>query len=315
MSQFLQKTTMIKRWVKILSGKTEVAVEQGPGRAYEAGRIFGYYNDLTGKVSPNTLLDDDGVPVSVIAGGKRVHFPIAIFQYGLGCYDLSILEPDKAQRHLETLRNCANWALASQKTDGSWDSFGPIGSEKYSVSSMAQGEGCSMLLRAWIAFGETEYKTAALKAANYMLVDMDQGGVCCYEGSGLYLEEYPQEPRRSVLNGWIFSLFGLYDASLVDAYFEEPFLRSVGTLESHLGDYDAGFWSYYDLEKRIASPAYHSLHISQLQVLFDLTGRSAFAEAAEVFKDYQVCSDYRRKAIIKKIFQKVLEKSDAVIIQ
>lgn len=315
MSQLLQKAAMVKRWLKILTGKTEVAVDQGPGRVYEIGHIAGYYNDLTGKVSPNTLIDADGIPVSAIAGGKRVRFPISIFQYGLGCYDLSILEPDKAQRHLQALRTCANWALEAQRADGSWDSFGPIGSEKYSVSSMAQGEGCSMLLRAWTAFGEERYKNAALKAADYMLVDMAYGGVSCHEGGELYLEEYPQQPRRSVMNGWIFSLFGLYDASLVDERFREPFIRSTATLRSHLQDYDAGFWTYYDLEHRIASPAYHSLHIAQLRVLGELSEDSAFGVQATKYERYQDKSACRRKAIVKKAFQKIAEKSDAVVVQ
>ena len=43
------------------------------------------------------------------------------------------------------------------------------------------------------------------------------------------------------MNGWVFSLFGLYDASLVDARFAGPFKHSAETLACHLDDYDAGF--------------------------------------------------------------------------
>ena len=141
MGQIAQKMTMLKRWSKMLTGKTAVAVEQSMGRAYNVGQLSGYYNDLTGKVTGSTLLDEGGVPVSVIAGGARVHFPIAIFQYGLGCYDLSILRSDEVERFLDALRVCSDWAIGAQRDDGSWDAFGPIGSAKYSVSSMAQGEG------------------------------------------------------------------------------------------------------------------------------------------------------------------------------
>ena len=62
MSQLAQKVTMLKRWAKILVGSTEVAVKQGPGRCCRTCELAGYWNDLTGKVSPNTLLDDGGVP-------------------------------------------------------------------------------------------------------------------------------------------------------------------------------------------------------------------------------------------------------------
>lgn len=315
MGQFSQKITMLKRWTRILFGKTEVAVRQGVGCAYQVGKIAGYYNDLTGKVSSNTLLDSDGIPVSVIAGGEKRHFPIAIFQYALGCYDLSLIDPDDSKRTLESLRVCSDWALSAQREDGSWDAFGPIGSEKYSVSSMAQGEGCSMLLRAWLAFGDERYREAALKAAEFMLVDMAQGGVCSYESNELFLEEYPQHPRRSVMNGWIFSLFGLYDASLVDERFSEPFKRSAATLAQHLLDYDAGFWTYYDLEHRIASPAYHSLHIAQLKVLAELSGKDVFSNTADKFERYESKTANKRKAILRKAIQKIIEKSDAVIVQ
>lgn len=315
MGQLSQKTALAKRWVKIVSGKTEVAVEQGRGKVYEVGRIAGYYNDLTGKVSPNTLLDNQGVPLSLIAGGAKVHFPIAIFQYALGCYDLSIVNPVDCESILESFRGCADWALCSQRADGSWDAFGPIGSEKYTVSSMAQGEGCSMLLRASIAFKDDRYLEAALRVADFMLTDINIGGVSSHEDGELFLEEYPQNPRRSVLNGWIFSLFGLYDASLVDKRFSDPFSQSLSTLASHLSDYDTGYWSYYDLEKRIASPAYHSLHVAQLKALTDLSGNESFMEMANTYEQYQRHSGNRLRAIAKKAVQKLSEKSDAVVIQ
>ncbi|WP_449132871.1 D-glucuronyl C5-epimerase family protein [Senegalimassilia anaerobia] len=315
MGQIAQKMTMLKRWGKMLTGKTAVAVEQGLGRAYETGRLSGYYNDLTGKVTESTLHDEGGVPVSVIAGGARVHFPIAIFQYGLGCYDLAILKKGEAKHFLSSLRVCSEWALGAQREDGSWDAFGPIGSERYTVSSMAQGEGCSMLLRAHAAFGDERYRAAALKAAEFMLVDVDDGGVSSHDEGELFLEEYPQRPRRSVMNGWVFSLFGLYDASLADSRFAVPFEQSAETLARHLDDYDAGYWSYYDLEHRIASPAYHHLHIAQLRAMADLSGDARFSAKAEAYERYQESPANCRKAIARKALQKLTEKSDAVIVQ
>lgn len=315
MSQVSQKITMVKRWAKILAGGTAVAVEQGLGRRRRVGELAGYWNDLTGKVSPNTLLDEDGVPLSVIAGGKRVCFPIAVFQYALGRYDLSLLEPNNADEHLAALRACADWALAVQRENGSWDAFGPIGSERYTVSSMAQGEGCSMLLRAYISFSDDRYLNAALAAARFMLVDIADEGTAVRENGGLFLEEYPQTPRRSVLNGWIFSLFGLYDASLIDEAFKAPFQSSCNTLGVRLDDYDSGYWSFYDLEGRIASPAYHRLHIAQLYVLGELTGDDRFFDKAEKYASYHEKTINRIHAVSKKAVQKLTEKSDAVIVQ
>lgn len=172
-----------------------------------------------------------------------------------------------------------------------------------------------MLLRASVAFKDDRYFEAALRAADFMLTDINIGGVSSHEDGELFLEEYPQNPRRSVLNGWIFSLFGLYDASLVDKRFSDPFSQSLSTLASHLSDYDTGYWSYYDLEKRIASPAYHSLHVAQLKALTDLSGNESFMEMANTYEQYQKQSGNRLRAIAKKAVQKLSEKSDAVVIQ
>lgn len=315
MSQLTQKATMLRRWVKILAGGSEVAVEQRRGRCYRVGELAGYWNDLTGKVSPNTLLDKDGVPLSVIAGGRKVHFPIAVFQYALGRSDLLQLDPEKTEEHAAALKTCADWALKTQREDGSWDAFGPIGSATYTVSSMAQGEGCSMLLRAHRVFSDECYLEAALAAARFMLVDYSDGGTSMHVDGGLFLEEYPQMPRRSVMNGWVFSLFGLYDASITDRAFVQPFKQSADTLARHLDDYDNGFWSLYDLERRIASPAYHMLHIAQLHVMAELTGDVRFSNKAKRFECYADSRENKIRAVAGKLCQKMTEKSDAVIVQ
>lgn len=313
MGQLAQKATMLRRWARMLSGGTAVAVEQGRGRACMPGELRGYWNDLTGKVSPNTLLDEGGVPLSVIAGGKRAHFPIAIFQYALGCNDLYLLEGK--EEHLDALSACASWAAGIQRPDGSWDAFGPIGSTKYTVSSMAQAEGASVLLRAARLLGEAGYEGRARAAIDFMLRPIDEGGTAAYEYGELFLEEYPQEPRRFVMNGWAFSLFGLYDISLVDASCSKPFEKSTRTLAAHLGDYDAGYWSYYDLERRIASPAYHGLHITQMEEFAAATGMGEFASFAERLRGYQKSGLNRTRAVARKVSQKLTEKSDTVIVQ
>lgn len=313
MGQLSQKTTMLRRWAKMLGGGTAVAVEQGRGRVCVPGELRGYWNDLTGKVSPDTLLDGGGVPLSVIAGGERVHFPIAIFQYALGCNDLYLI--DGGREHLDALGACASWAVAAQHPDGSWDAFGPIGSAKYTVSSMAQAEGASMLLRAARLLDEPSYEERAKAAVDFMLIPIAEGGCSVHMDGQLFLEEYPQVPRRSVMNGWAFSLFGLYDMSLADCSYVEDFECSTRSLAAHLGDYDAGFWSYYDLERRMASPAYHKLHIAQMEELAAITGMKEFSAFSEKLSRYQNSGLNRARAIVRKVGQKLTEKSDAVIVQ
>lgn len=99
------------------------------------------------------------MPISFIAGGERVHFPIEFFQYALGCNDLYL--PEGGAEYLEALRAYAGWAASSQRPDGSWDAFCPKGSEKYMVPSIAQAKGASTLLRVTLLLCEPGYECHA----------------------------------------------------------------------------------------------------------------------------------------------------------
>lgn len=90
--QVKKKIAMFKRWKKILSGESVLASSQGLGRIYSITEVRGYYNDLTSKVTDKTLLDDEGIPVNMIATGEKVYAWVNIAQYALGCYDLFLLE-------------------------------------------------------------------------------------------------------------------------------------------------------------------------------------------------------------------------------
>ncbi len=313
MGQLKKKVLMLKRWLRILSGKSVTAVAQKEGICYSVEKIEGYYNDLTGKVSSGTLLDKDGIPLTQISDNEFVHFPIAIFQYGLGCYDLFLQTKD--EKFLEKFRLIVDWAVSNMEIDGSWDSFSPLKSKMYTVSSMCQGEGASLMFRAYKAFDDERYKECGFKAIDFMLKDINDGGVAAYEGNTLYLEEYPQTPRLSVLNGWIFSVFGLFDAMKLDEKYKDYFEKTVDSLVISLKEYDAGYWSYYDLSKRIASPAYHDLHIALLNVMYDITNKREFKIFRDKFKIYQNKKRKKMKAIIKKAWQKMVEKTDAIVVQ
>ena len=307
-----KKAALLKRWANIALGKSAAAVKQGNGRYYSKDEIRGYYNDLTGKISSGTVVDDKNIPLTEIEGGTFVRFPIAIFQYGLAVYDTHLA----GEGDLTVFRTISDWALSMQRDDGSWDAFGPLGSSRYTVSSMCQGEGASLLFRAAKEFGDKKYEEAAFKAIDFMLRPVNEGGTAVYEEGRLYLEEYPQKPRRSVMNGWIFSIFGLYDAKLIKPNrYTSVFNQTLDTLCRDIRLYDCGYWSLYDAQGKIASPAYHSLHIALLDVLYDLTGRKELQDAGSRFEAYSKKKSYRAKAILKKLRQKLTEKSDVITIR
>ncbi|MDQ7861995.1 hypothetical protein RCO48_16545 [Peribacillus frigoritolerans] len=52
---------------------------------------------------------------------KKVYFPTAIVQYGLGAYDLYLLTSDKS--YYDKFINITNWLLNDQEKNGGWDAF------------------------------------------------------------------------------------------------------------------------------------------------------------------------------------------------
>lgn len=278
-------------------------VNQGPGRFYSKDKLEGYYNDLTEKVLKREDVTD-GVPSSLVDSGERIFFSIEIFQYGLGAYDLYL--QNKSDSYLQKVYACADWAVSNQEDNGGWVTFAHENKE-FPYSAMAQGEGISFLLRVYKESKNESYLSAAKKAMQFLLTSVENGGVTKYDGEDVCLMEYLYLPL--VLNGWIFSIWGLMDYCKVvdDAKVRETLNKTLTSLKRKLKDFDLGYWSKYEERKMIASPFYHSLHIAQMNVMYDLTGENIYKEYANRWLGYRnsfICS---KLAFVKKAMQKVLE--------
>lgn len=296
----------IKKWYKMLTGTSIEHVNQGKGRCYSKDEIKGYYNDLTEKVKKEQILDNNGIPLLNVDNGDKIYFPIMIFQYGLGAYDKYLISNKKDKEMLKKLISCAEWALQNQELNGGWKNFEYEYPEN-PYSSMAQGEGISLLIRAYLETQNLNYKKAAKKAANFMILDIKYGGTTEYHDGKIYLHEFTHLP--TVLNGWIFSLFGLFDYILLtnDKEIGKLYKDSIFTLEKEICKFDNGYWSMYNFDKMITSPFYHKLHIAQLEVLYDLTGIKTFKEYAMKWTKYLNKRYNRNKAFFVKVLQKILE--------
>lgn len=295
----------IKKWTYMLAGKSIQHVNQDMGQLFIPGEIKGYFNNLTEKVLKDQVtLDKMEVPISSDEKAGEVLFPIAIFQYGLGAYDLFLKTHEEI--YYKQFMNCVNWAVDNQKVNGAWDNFGFIQPEA-PYSAMCQGEGASLLIRAYVETKAEQYLEAAKNAVDFMLVPLSQGGTALYTKEGIVLYEYTNKP--CVLNGWIFSLFGLYDLSLVskDNIYEKLLKKTVAALNCRMGKYDCGYWSYYDDEGTIASPFYHNLHIAQLEALEKTFGLDCFKKYKQQFIHYRKNRFYYIKAFLKKAYQKIKE--------
>ena len=288
----------------MIKGNSILHVNQPAGRFYNKNIIKGYYNDLSEKVLKSNLAIDK-LPKTELANGQKIDFSIAIFQYGLGAYDL-YLETNKKEYYSRFFTS-VNWAINHQDSNGGWKTFEHECKEN-PYSSMAQGEGISLLLRAFNVTRDKKYLNAATKAIELMQKPVEKKGCALYDKNNIFLLEFSDKPV--VLNGWIFSLFGLYDYILVTQKknVKSFFNRSIYTLKEALPKFDNGYWSKYDIERKITSPFYHKLHVELLKVLYDLTQVKEFKKYSEKFDEYQKKKFNRLKSFTIKAFQKILER-------
>lgn len=292
----------IKKWYKMMTGQSISHVNQGLGTCYSKDKVAGYYNDLTEKVTrdePSIL-----VPKYHVDTGEEIFFSIGIFQYGIAAYDLFLNTKDEVYRR--KLIACADWAVDNQQNDGSWITFAYENPE-HPYSSMAQGEGISMLIRAHIETREEKYLSAIHRAKDFMLKPISDGGTTNYSGEDVYLYECTHDPL--ILNGWIFSLWGLYDYSkyFSDSEVQAALNATLASLKKKLPEFDVKYWSKYEDGKRICSPFYHKLHIAQLTVMHDLFGDQIYKEYANKWETYQNSFWKPKRAFLKKAIQKIIE--------
>ena len=90
---------------------------------------------------------------------------------------------------LERMLACAEWALNNQELNGGWKTF-EFENEAQPYSSMAQGEGASLLIRAYKETEQEKYFFAAQKAVYFLITPINEGGTALYEGDDVYLYEY-----------------------------------------------------------------------------------------------------------------------------
>lgn len=298
---------IFNRWKKMIDGSSSFHVKQGEGLYYSLTEVKGYYNDLRNKVLSNTaLIDEKGIPYNINCNNEKVYFPGTIFQYALGLYDL-FLESEN-EKYKENFIVIAEWVLLHQKKDGMWDCMKILGDRLHkSQSSMCQSQGISVLLRAYVLTDEEKYLISADKAVSLMIQDKNKNGTCFYDDTRTIFQEYVSDIEQSVLNGWIFSIFGLYDYYVItkNDNIKKIIDNTVSTLANELVKYDRKYWSSYDQVGTIASPAYHDLHICQLTALEKMFCKEEFGYYKEKFIKYQNNKFYRFIAILVKIKQKL----------
>jgi hypothetical protein len=307
---------MFARWGRMVWGSSYYHLPQGLGKLFVPNKVGGYFNDLTAKTKWEGPTDGKNIPMNRIEDGSLVYFATTIVQKGLGHWDKWLLSQDPKEK--EDFLSVCDWLVKNQDEEGGWPIWPRVGLSLPSpYSAMTQGEGISALVRAWSITQDEIFLISAQKALAPMLRLIEEGGVTRKVPEGIILEEVPSPHLSGILNGWIFALFGLYDFLIVEETSDvrEVMEQTLKTLVAYLPRYNAGYWSFYDLQENLASPFYHRLHIAQIEAL-----ELAFPEYSEVFSQYhqefgrQLLSwTNRTRAVIVKAWQKLRNPPEVIL--
>jgi hypothetical protein len=262
--------------------------------------------------------DSAGIPMLNYHGKIGLQYnPIAIAQWGLGNYNLfcQTQNEERRQERKKKFLAASNWLCADLElnSQGSWvwnhhfdwEYRSPLKAPWH--SALAQGQGISLLVRAYRETGSATYLETAKRAFTSFLRSTREGGVTFTDQRGnLWFEEYIVSPPTHILNGFIWASWGVYDYFLAteSSLAQNLFMEAIRTLRASLDRYDLGFWSLYEqtgtLLPMVTSPFYHRLHIVQLRVMHHLTGDEIFARFADKWENYARSRVKRTRALCYK---------------
>ena len=302
----------------VLGGNSHLTFwHETPTENLDAGptQLGQYYMLFAEKVDYRGAYDANGIPQLDYHGHIGLQYnPIAIAQYGLGNYNLwqrSGGDPNRKEKFFRV----ADWLCSSLEHNSqglavwnhhfNWEYRDTLKAPWY--SALAQGQGISVLVRAYKESNDPKYLEAARAAFVSFEKPIAEGGVAFTDESGdLWFEEYIVSPPTHILNGFIWALWGVYDYSLAtkEQAPRDLFDRGVRTLILNLERYDLGFWSLYEQSgtrlPMVASTFYHRLHIVQLRIMHRLTNEQEFAHVAERWENYTRSRVNRARALLYK---------------
>ncbi|HEV8510039.1 MAG TPA: D-glucuronyl C5-epimerase family protein [Gemmatimonadales bacterium] len=226
-------------------------------------------------------LDAEGIPVQR-SRTLRTYNPAYVAWYGLTSLERWLQGDDPAGRGIllrqvdwleahavERHDQAIVWPLTFDWQEGACSLKAPW------ISAMVQGLVISSLVRAHRITDEPRLLDLCARATRVFETDIEHGGVRTAEGEGTMYEEYPGLPLPRVLDGFLFSLLGLYDLWMEtdDAHVFDLFTSGIAGLRHALPSWDyRGKWSWYGSHGYLCPPQYNSLNSALLTTLARLSG-------------------------------------------
>ena len=307
----------------ILGGKSNLSFWHGKPTANDLAKydeLGQYYMSFHRKAQYQGSYDKQGIPQLNYQGDIGIQYnPIAIAQWSLGNYNL--WKKNNSQDCYKKFIKGADWLHNNLNINNEnvyvWQHhFNWVYKENLINpwhSGLAQGQGLSVLCRAYRTTEDNRYLDSIEKVYQSFLIDIKNGGVTFKDNQGnIWIEEYiMQKDPTHILNGFIWGLWGIYDYWLLtkNKDIEKLFYKYIKTIEENITKYDIGYWSLYELSKlpidMRASIFYHKLHIVQLNILFKMTNNKLFKDTSTKWKIYLSKKTNTIRATFMKILFKV----------
>lgn len=274
-----------------------------------------YYLDFSSKADYREEIDSNGIPIYFHNYEKKNYHPIVIAQYALGLYELLYNNNFQSDHLTNKFLIQADWFIKNKiEKNESYCWLINYDINKYKIeapwfSAMAQGEVISVLTRAYKITKDRKYLNVAEKTLNLFEISVQDGGLVNYFKDIPIYEEYPSKIKTvGVLNGFIFSLFGLFDLYMVNNNQRAKYLfdKGINSLKELLPYFDMNYWSqYYLFDYPTFYPAtytYHCLGFEQLKVLSILTNEQIFNEYYKKWYSQSLNNINKTRVLLNKIF-------------
>jgi hypothetical protein len=240
-----------------------------------------YYIFSSTLFSDHLSHDENGVVVRAYRAQGRQYNPVFIAWSALMSLERYCRDP--RPDHLKSFHVQAQWLKTNVVTrlDGAtvwpyqfdWQEGRCLLKAPW-ISAMSQGLGISALVRAFRLTRDDSLLSLCEQSARVFERSVEDGGVRTRQGNHVLYEEYPGYPLARVLDGFLFSLLGLYDLAqeLRSSRIRQLFEEGVDGLKFKLADWDyRGKWSWYGTHGYLCPPHYHRLNGTLVEILGRLT--------------------------------------------
>jgi hypothetical protein len=184
--------------------------------------------------------DKNGLPMVAYDGVLRYN-PQVIAAEALG-YFSDWVSSGSDESWAVFLRDC-DWLVANQAANGLWLYQFPYNGQPVPWwSAMAQGQALSALVRAYQRTDDPRYRTAATTALQTFTRTQSDGGVSVVDAGHTWYGQYMPPMSPYVLNGFMFSLIGVYEyhQAFGDQLSQSIWDKGFAALKYALPRYDTG---------------------------------------------------------------------------